>query len=372
MTTPEPATPPRATFILPPELIIRHTPDRSFIGPALIRRLDGTILMAAPWGRPPVDFRQLKDPLPLPMIYRSTDQGRTWAEAGRFAMAWTPDGIPSDGGISFLRLQDGRIAAAFNHNRAHGGGMPAITFSADEGVTWTPARQLLPHEDVFYVMNDRLIQTRTGRLVVPVSHKIGQWEGDLDENLCVLSDDAGATWRLSRGNLTLAHARGLAEPCAVELADGRLFLMARTGAGSHHGAYSTDGGETWTAPQPTALTAACSPLTLHRLPDGRLIVFYNHATPVADGAFFPRNPLVYALSNDAGITWSPPVVIDDEGLPGADGETRQHIYPGVCFLPGGILLVYSTQRANTDGSFTQPPGAWRIGGGKRCLLHYPG
>ncbi len=361
----------RAQPILSPELFLRHTEQREFIGPSLIRLRDGSILMAAPWGRPPVDFRQLKEPLPMPMLYRSADLGRTWTEAGRFAMTWTLDGIPSDGGISFLRLHDGRIAAAFNHNRAHGGGMAAITFSADEGRTWTPARQLVPHEDVFYVMNDRLIQTRTGRLVLPVSHKLGQWEGDLDENHCVLSDDAGATWRLSRGNLHLAHARGLAEPCVAELADGRLFLLARTGAGSHHSAYSSDGGETWTAPQPTTLTAACSPFTLHHLPDGRLIVFYNHATPVADGAFFPRNPLVYATSADAGATWSPPVVIDDEGLPPAQDETRQHIYPGACFLPEGILLVYSTHRANTDGSFTQPPGAWKIGGGKRCLIAYP-
>ncbi|MBK8856441.1 MAG: exo-alpha-sialidase [Opitutaceae bacterium] len=370
MTTPDLPLP-RAGFILPPELFIRHTADRGFIGPALIGLRDGSLLMAAPWGRPPVDFRQLKDPLPTPMIYRSCDHGRTWSEAGRFAMDWSLDGIPSDGGITFLRLQDGRIAALFNHNRAHGGGMPALTFSGDEGRTWTPARQLLPHDDVFYVMNDRLIQLRTGRLVVPVSHKIGQWEGDLDENLCVLSDDAGATWRLSRGNLVLNHPRGLAEPCIVELADGRLLLLARTGAGSHHAAYSADGGETWTAPQPTTLTAACSPLTLHRLPDGRLIVFYNHATPLADGAFFPRNPLVHAVSADAGATWSPPVVIDDEGVAGLNGETRQHIYPGACFLPEGILLVYSTHRANLDGSFTQPEGAWQTGGGKRCVIKYP-
>jgi hypothetical protein len=90
MTTPEPATLPHATFILPPELIIRHIPDRSFIGPALVRRLVGTILMAAPWCRPPVDFRQLKDLPPLPMIYRGTWQAAA-APSGRgsgWLMAW--------------------------------------------------------------------------------------------------------------------------------------------------------------------------------------------------------------------------------------------------------------------------------------------
>lgn len=371
MTTPELSPMPRAALILRPEIFLRHTADRVFIGPSLTRVEDNAILMAAPWGRPPVDFRQLKEPMLMPMLYRSRDAGRTWAEAGRFAMHWPLDGIPSDGGISFLRLHDGRIAATFNHNRTHGGGMPAITFSADEGLTWSAARQLVPHDDVFYVMNDRLVQLRSGRLVVPVSHKLGQWEGDVDENLCVLSDDAGQTWRLARGQIKLDHPRGLAEPAVAELADNRLLLLARTGAGSHHRSYSDDGGETWSAPKPTTLTAACSPLTLRHLPDGRLIVFYNHATPLGDGAFFPRNPLVYSVSADAGESWSAPAVIDDEGLPPKGGATLQHIYPGICFLSEGILLVYSTHRANTDGSAKQPPEAWRIGGAKRCLLRYP-
>ena len=370
MTTPDLAAP-RARFLLPPAMLFPHTADRAFIGPALLRLGDGTLLMAAPRGRPPVDFRQLAARLPLPMIHRSVDGGRTWTEAGRFALDWALDGIPSDGGLTFLRLHDGRIAALFHHHRAHGGGMPAIAFSPDEARTWTPARQLLAHDDVFYVMNDRLIQLRSGRLLVPVSHKLGQWEGDIDENLCVLSDDAGANWRFSRGRLKLDHSRGLAEPAVVELPDGRLLLLARTGAGSHHAAWSDDGGETWTAPQPTSLTAACSPLTLHRLPDGRVIVFYNHAEPLSDAAFFPRNPLAYAVSADGGRHWSAPVVIDDEGLAGRAGHTLQHVYPGVSFLPEGILVVYSTHYAGRDGSFSQPEGSWRIGGGKRCLLAYP-
>lgn len=371
MTTPDLATL-RARFILPPELLFPHTADRAFIGPALLRQADGTLLLAAPRGRPPVDFRQLSERLPLPMVYRSADEGRTWTESGRFAMEWTLDGTPSDGGLTFLRLRDGRIATLFHHHLNHGGGMPAITFSTDDGRTWSPARLLLPSDDVFYVMNDRLIQLRSGRLLVPVSHKLGQWEGDIDENLCILSDDAGATWRFSRGRLTLGHARGLAEPAVVELPSGQLLLLARTGAGSHHAAWSDDGGETWTDPQPTSLTAACSPLTLHRLPDGRLIVFYNHARPLADGAFFPRNPLTYAVSADGGRCWSPPVIIDDEGLTGLPGHSLQHIYPGVCFLLAGILVVYSTHYASLDGSFSQPEGAWRTGGGMRCMLAYPG
>jgi hypothetical protein len=112
-------------------------------------------------------------------------------------------------------------------------------------------------------------------------------------------------------------------------------------------------------PQPTTLTAACSPLTLKRMPDGRLIVLYNHAQPTEPEGFFPRTPLVYAVSSNEGRTWGQPVVIDDE-------PQRQHIYPSICFLDEGILVVYSTHFSNnTFGSTAKQK---LIGGGKRCVF----
>jgi hypothetical protein len=311
------------------------------------------------------------------MIYRSRDGGRSWAEEGRFAMQWKLVGVPKDGGLSFLRLRDGRIAALFNRDIEHGGGVPAISFSRDEGRAWSPARALMERRGVYYVMNDRMIQLRTGRLVVPASHMLGKREGDHDECLAFLSDDRGGTWRLSRGAVTLNPFpgpvnRGMAEPCAVELRDDEILMLARTGAGFHHRSISADGGETWSQPEPTTLVAACSPLTLYRMPDGRLIVFYEHARPLSPGSLFPRIPLVCATSSDEGRTWSPPLVIDDEGLPPVNGETRQHIYPCACFLPEGILLFYSTHQAWANGSPREPQEkSWRIGGGKRCLFRYP-
>ena len=377
----EPAPPfPRVEFLLKPEVIVRHTPERVFVGPSLFRLENGDILMAAPWGRKPADFARERTALEMPMIYRSRDRGRTWREDHCFAMDWKLTGVPRDGGISFLRLRDGRLAALFNRDVDFGGGVPVITFSGDEGLTWSPAKPLIDREDVYYVMNDRLIQLRSGRLVVPASHKLGRKEGDHDECLAFLSDDAGATWRLSRGAITLnpfsgGVNRGLAEPCVVELKDGRILMLARTGAGSHHQSISSDGGETWSPPQPTTLTAALSPLTLYRLPDGRLIVFYEHAKPVFPGSMFPRNPLVCATSADEGASWSPPLLIDDEGLPAVNGITQQHIYPCACFLPEGILLVYSSHRAFADGGSrnwkTKLADIWQIGGGERCLFKYP-
>jgi hypothetical protein len=235
---------------------------------------------------------------------------------------------------------------------------------------------LIEQDDAYYVMNDRLIQLESGRLLLPVSRKAGKHEGDRDESLAMLSDDGGASWRLSRGRARLDKPRGMQEPCAVELADGRVRLLARTGAGSIHSSLSADGGETWSAPEPTTLTAHCSPLTLRRAraPDGRLVCLYNHATPLKDGpykdgAFFPRTPLVYAVSADDGATWSAPFLIDATG---AEQLDRQNVYPSACFTAEGMVVVWSTHVADPKGGFSVArPDDWKIGGGKRAIIALP-
>ena len=109
------------------------------------------------------------------------------------------------------------------------------------------------------------------------------------------------------------------------------MILARTGSGSHHYCLTSDGGQSWTDPKPTTLLAGCSPLTLKRMPDGRMIVLYNHGKPKKLGDLFPRSALHYCVSADEGVSWSEPVLIDDQ---------RESGYPGVCFLAEGILLTY--------------------------------
>jgi len=361
-----------ARFIERPQVFVSHTPERSFIGPGTIRLKNSDILMAAPWGRPPTNFEQLAAKFPAPMLYRSMDGGRSWQEDGRIRMEWDLAGMISDGGITFLRLQDGRIALLAHRHvpGLHGGGLPVFSVSADEGRTWTPARLTGAPEGVWYVMNDRMIQMKRGRIVVPVSHMPngpGTQEGDRNLALCFFSDDGGQTWQRSQQPVDLDDGRGMAEPCVAEMEDGQLIMLARTGSGFHYSSRSGDGGDTWSTPEPTTLQAACSPLTLKTLPDGRLIVFYNHAAPLNHASFFPRTPLCYAISTDKGHTWSKPVLVDDDG---AGKNDRQNIYPSACFTDEGMLLVYSTHFADPKGSFAGSADH-RIGGGKRCILAYP-
>ncbi len=364
----------KARFIVKPELFISHTATRSFIGPGTIQLKNGDIIMSAPWGRPPTNFEQLAASNPVPMLYRSKDGGRTWNEEKKLGISWNLPGMISDGGISFLRLKDGRLAfLAHRHVQGlHGGGLPVISFSADEAQTWTPAQLVGNPEGVWYVMNDRLIQMNNGRIVVPVSHMPegqGLYEGDSNLGLCFYSDDGAKTWQRSKIAAKLDDGRGMAEPCVVQTGENKLLMLARTGSGFIYCSKSNDGGISWSTPEPTTLMAACSPLTLKSLPDGRLIVFFDYAQPNKKGAFFPRTPLVYSVSEDNGETWSKPVIIDDEGM---ENNDRQNIYPSVCFTKEGILILWSTHAADPAGSFANGgKEGWKIGGGKRAIIAYP-
>ena len=364
----------RAELIVEPSIIIQHTKERSFIGPGTCLLDRGDIIMAAPWGRPPTNFEQLAATFPVPLYYLSKDGGRTWIEQGRMNMPWDLSGMISDGGITFLRLQDGRLAfLAHRHVQGlHGGGLPIISFSNDNGKNWTPAMTIGDPEGVWYVMNDRLIQMTNGRLVVPVSHmeqKTNSYEGSRNQGLCFFSDNGGISWEKSIVAADLDDERGMAEPCVAEVGDNKLIMLARTGSGYLYRSWSEDGGSSWSKPEPTSLTSACSPLTLKTLPDKRLIVFYNHAKPVEKGAFFPRTPLVYAVSPDKGKTWSDPVCIDDDGMLNHD---RQNIYPSVCFTGEGMLVIWSNHAADPKGTFANGGAeGWKTGGGKRAILAYP-
>lgn len=364
----------KAKFIVEPEVFIRHTEERSFIGQGAIELPNGDILMAAPWGRPPANFEQLAAKFPVPMLYRSNDGGRTWKEDVRLDIYWNLPGMISDGGISFLHLKDGRLALlAHRHVKGlDGGGLPIISFSTDEGKTWTNAKTIGAPEGVWYVMNDRLIQMKNGTIIVPVSHMpkgLGTYEGDHNLGLCFLSNDGGNTWKKSNKPADLDDGRGMAEPSVAEIEDNQLIMLARTGSGYLYRSYSNDDGDTWSVPETTTLLAACSPLTLKTLPDGRLIVFYNHAQPLKKGAFFPRTPLVYSVSSDRGYSWNSPVVVDKEGMKNND---RQNIYPSICFTAEGMLVIWSTHVADPSGSFSNGgKEGWKTGGGKRAILSYP-
>lgn len=148
-----------------------------------------------------------------------------------------------------------------------------------------------------------------------------------------LSDDDGRSWRLvwlagvPRPGLRWPHA-GLRwencgdEPTVAELRDGRLWMLIRTAHDQFWESWSTDAGDSWSAPAPSRFYGTITTPLLFGLSDGRLLAVWNNTTPLpeADHATQPglsddertgvwedlftnRDALHAAISADDGATW---------------------------------------------------------------------
>jgi sialidase-1 len=331
-----------AEFVQPPKIFVRHTAKIEYCGAAVVRLASGKLVLPG-WK------------------FESTDGGRSWTPTK------TDPWLDSR---EVIRLRDGRWAAVVSRPPAQprfNWNILSIRFSSDEAKTWSKPVDFRKDAGPYAVMNERLIETRQGALVLALAYMPAAEEHEADKNSagCFYSTDGGKTWSLTEKWAKLEGDRGMQEPTIAELADGRLIMLARTGKGCHHRSYSSDGGRTWSTPQPTTLTAACSPLTMKTMSDGRLFVVYDHSAPMGPEAFFPRRPLAWAVSSDGGATWSPPHEIDAE-------QGQQHIYPSITFLADGILIVYASVAADPNGTFANGgPEGWKIGGGKSCIIKYP-
>ena len=203
----------------------------------------------------------------------------------------------------------------------------SIWRSEDEGQTWTGGDQLLSlpqrvnNKLFWYTPGDRISVTKAGRLLVSVDFLLGG-EGTGPEIIgSLVSEDNGRSWRLYEffGPPPGYRDRpeGFGEPKIVELADGRIWMVFRTCLGHLWQAFSTDGGRTWGKPSSTGLVSPAGPLNAQRVPgNNAVVVVWENGKPTPsmvwrseNNFWFPRRPLVFAVSHDNCQTWSRPVII---------------------------------------------------------------
>lgn len=293
--------------------------------------------------------------------------------AGRFSddggASWGEDFVllPNEGlntmSVSFLRLQDGRIALLYLVRLAHGEQQELrcmLRFSDDEARTWSEPTCCTDPSSYYVVNNDRLIQLQSGRLVIPSSDH-GTFDGQTlgrGVPLCFLSEDMGVTWRSSERlhQQTDEEPLCLQEPAVIELRDGRLMMLVRTAGGCHYRAYSADGGETWSTLGQTDLISPLSPASIRRIPaTGDLLIIYNDHRNISPEYAGKRTPLVAAISRDEGETWETRRVLEDD--PGG-----WYCYTAIHFEEDMIVLAYCAGQQATGGlnltQVTRFPVSW--------------
>ena len=280
----------------------------------------------------------------------SSDDGRTWSDSEILFHNDCPEGNLM--GASLLRLADHRIALMYGAKRPMPGEnyvayIPVFRYSDDDAKTWSPEQRLSGLRDIICLNNDRLVQLKSGRLLMPNARITvaktpkGTAFFPLLSTL-MYSDDGGANWYDTPTFLYPPQdsATGLQEPGVIELNDGRLMMWARTDLFCQYRSFSFDQGMTWTAPQPWRNFASpVAPLSLKRDPaDGKLVAVWVDAdpgwgiAPVYKGTW-RRAPLAMAISRDDGATWENRHLLEDD-------PTCGYCYAAIHFTPTAILLAY--------------------------------
>lgn len=264
----------------------------------------------------------------------SRDSGKSWTLKDEIV-------LPNEGkynvmSVSLLRLPSGAIALFYLRKNATDDCRLYLRLSTDEAKTWSEPTLCIPPEGYYVVNNDRVVQLKCGRLVVPAArHSVpGERFSLHGVALCFLSDDNGKTWRKSRNELTGPEKSktGLQEPGVVELKDGKLLMLCRTDQGSQYVSFSKDSGDTWSAAQPSDLQSPVSPVSIKRIPKtGDLLLVWNDHRQIDEARKGKRTPLTVAISKDEGKTWEKVKTLEDD----PDGW---YCYTAIAFVGDQVLL----------------------------------
>lgn len=281
---------------------------------------------------------------------RSADGGRSFPGEPEKVIGCEEENGVNAMSVSLLKMKDGAMGLFYLVKETPALVRLYLRRSTDGGKTFGERVLCTPQQGCFVVNNDRVVRLSGGRLIAPAAvHRKGcegaDGPGFMDtrgEAVFYLSDDDGASWRISDTKCSMpfgAHCRsGLQEPGVLELRGGVVWGWARTDLGRQFEMFSLDGGDTWSAAQPSCFTSPCSPLSMKRMADGRVLAVWNPIPsyngrpegPVWTGG---RNPLVLALSADDGKTFGEPVTLEDE-------ETHGYCYCAIHLTEDALLLGY--------------------------------
>ena len=262
----------------------------------------------------------------------SSDRGKNWT--GEDTVVIEREGNFNVMSVSLLRLKTGEIALFYLRKNSLTDCRPLMRISTDEAKTWSEPVVCISEVGYNVLNNDRAVQLKNGRLLLPVSLHNTPAQDKFDGRgviSCYLSDDKGKTWRQSQTRQK-GDRLTLQEPGVVELKDGRLMMFCRTPHGSQYLSYSEDQGDTWSEFQPSNIKSPQSPATLERIPKtGDLILVWNNHADVDPEYKGKRTPYHVAISRDEGKTWEKIKTLEDN-------VNGWYCYTAVEFVGDYVLL----------------------------------
>lgn len=251
--------------------------------------------------------------------------------------------------------------------------------SNDFGETWGPIRTLLedPHKGIF--IRQPITVMPNGDWLLPVFYCIAKsgekWVGSYDTSGVMISKDKGVTWK----NVDVPDSLGCVHMNILMLKDGSLYALFRSRWADYiYESRSTDGGYTWSKPNPTVLPNNNSSVQATVLDNGHIALVFNNSSAkdakerrvslydeiedetstnkkeaaIIEGqknAFWgaPRAPMSLAISIDNGKSW-PFIRNLDEGdgycmsNNSKDQLNREFSYPSIKQgLDGKLHIAYT-------------------------------
>jgi len=148
------------------------------------------------------------------------------------------------------------------------------------------------------------------------------------------STDQGRSWE-RRGNIKFPNPNW-PEHMLVELKDGRLWMLARTG-GQVMQSFSSDGGRSWEAPSKPSFAHPSARFHIRRLASGRILLIKHGATIDTHQG---RSLLTAWLSDDEGHSWQGGLMLD---------ERSGISYPDGFQAPDGLIYISYDRNRSVDG-----------------------
>jgi sialidase-1 len=274
----------------------------------------------------------------------SSDRGKTWT--GQDHQVLDNEGGMNVMSVSLLRLQNGTIALFYLRKNSHDDCIPLVRFSTDEARSWSEARPIITGEKGYFVLNnDRVIQTKSGRLIAPVSlHKTESVpysnKGKLN---CYVSDDNGQSWKRGQ-QVPTPDSVITQEPGVAELADGRVMMIIRASGGRQYQSYSRDGGMSWDMTVPSTLASPLAPASVKVIPNSNDLLAVANNNGLSGPGYFKskRSPLTISGSRDQGKNWV--TITNIENDPNED-----YAYTSIHFEGDYVLFSYYVKPEASQG-----------------------